>query len=1408
MRILSALFALLLTMSTMQATSQNLCDNNQVIVTLETGAWANEIDFTLLNEDGDSLFTFSSLGILLENNTVYTAVICLDDGCFSAEMIDSFGDGWNGAELTISYGDTMINLGGLLTGGYGQVAFGINTDGCETILPGCTDPEALNYEPWATEDDDSCEYGFSCETGLEAQMYVCTFSNGTEVSINVLDDEGNVVFSVENQTSAIVYYDLCLEEGVCYTVEMANSEDNNGWYGGYFWVNVDGIQILNDQLDPNSSFGVTTMSIDGSCPEYGCTDSDALNYDSEANEDDGSCEYPEDCDANAVFATTSGGIFPGEISWYLEDENGNVVLESPNSFDENNINLTYACLEDGCYVLTMLDNFGDGWNNGSVEFSIGGDVLAVGTIESGSQSFLTISINSECDELIGGCTDPDALNYNEDADFNDGSCEYPIFGCTDPAATNFSSWANTDDGSCVYPLDCEDGVLAQVYVCTFSNGENVSLQILDENGDVVFDASDLGNGQIAYFEACFDPEMCYTVEMSNTGDDTGWYGGYYWVNVDGVQISIDELDDNLSEETTNFSLGGGCPVLGCLDAEALNYNPDATEDDGSCEYPEECNENLVIVNMITGLWGEEVSWMIADANQNTVAFGSNYVSNSAYSSFACLEDGCFTLIMNDSFGDGWNGGLIEVIVNGNVEFIGALDQGSLEVATLSINSDDCAEIIYGCTDPNANNYNAEADYDDNSCTYTVLGCTDPEALNYNFWANEDDGSCEYPEECDFNSVQVNVFGGTFGGEISISVVNTDGDEVWNGNSYQSNGFSSEFICLEDGCYTVFMYDSFGDGWNQAYFEMLVDSNYVAGGTFETGDMSATTLSLNADDCDEITTGCTDPDALNYDANAEYDDGSCQYPVFGCTDQTAINFNFYATEDDGSCVYPIECEEGQVLAELYVCTFGNGGEVALEIVDENGDVVFEVSDLNNGQIAYFDLCLDPDMCYTVNMSNTAGNGGWNGGYYWINVGGEQINTDYLNEDATNESVTFSISGICPDEVVTGCTDPEALNYNANATEDDGSCFYPEPCDENNVLFTMQTGPWGNEINWQILNSDSAVVASGGNYPSNQVVLEDICLEDGCYTMEMFDSFGDGWNGAVIVLVIDEETAISFTLDSGSFGSMDFGVNSDCGETEDIFGCTDPEALNYNANATEDDGSCFYPEPCDENNVLFTMQTGPWGNEINWQILNSDSAVVASGGNYPSNQVVLEDICLEDGCYTMEMFDSFGDGWNEAVIVLVIDEETAISFTLDSGSFGSIDFGVNSDCGETEDIFGCTDPEALNYNWLATIDDGSCFYPGPFLGPSLALTGQDVDIEFNFAPNPVENVILLTFGKLNPTQRLTVDIYDAVGRLVVAEDFGKTQEFFNTNINLESLESGAYIIVASNGASKVTERLIKQ
>jgi len=52
-------------------------------------------------------------------------------------------------------------------------------------------------------------------------------------------------------------------------------------------------------------------------------------------------------------------------------------------------------------------------------------------------------------------------------------------------------------------------------------------------------------------------------------------------------------------------------------------------------------------------------------------------------------------------------------------------------------------------------------------------------------------------------------------------------------------------------------------------------------------------------------GCTDPFASNYNALANYEDGSCKYSTpgnTGCTDSAAINYDPTASINDGTCLY--------------------------------------------------------------------------------------------------------------------------------------------------------------------------------------------------------------------------------------------------------------------------------------------------------------------------------------------------------------------------------------------------------------------------------------------------------------------------------------------------------------------------
>ena len=74
----------------------------------------------------------------------------------------------------------------------------------------------------------------------------------------------------------------------------------------------------------------------------------------------------------------------------------------------------------------------------------------------------------------------------------------------------------------------------------------------------------------------------------------------------------------------------------------------------------------------------------------------------------------------------------------------------------------------------------------------------------------------------------------------------------------------------------------------------------------------------------IVYGCTNPEAENYQQNATHDDGRCVVlndnpngtdgngnetaPIYGCTDPEANNYDDKATEDDGSCDYEEEYEE--------------------------------------------------------------------------------------------------------------------------------------------------------------------------------------------------------------------------------------------------------------------------------------------------------------------------------------------------------------------------------------------------------------------------------------------------------------------------------------------------------------------
>ena len=876
----------------------------------------------------------------------------------------------------------------------------------------------------------------------------------------------------------------------------------------------------------------------------------------------------------------------------------------------------------------------------------------------------------------------------------------------------------------------------------------------------------------------------------------------------------------------DLAIGACNPDLGCTDEAACNYSPEAITDNGTCQYlddcgvcggdnsscsgctdPEACNYDAeatiedgtcilggqaLTISVGGGTWDSEIGWALESTDGAVVQGNAGSVTE-------CVAPGCYTFSMTDSYGDGWNGATYTLTdADGNVVAAGDLDSAQ-NGDGLTSGSDlvqfgeaDCG---LGCTDPAACNYDENAAFDNGTCNFDCIGCTDPEACNYDETATEDDGSCTVnddcgvcggdnsscsgctdPEACNYDAeatiedgtcilggqaLTISVGGGTWDSEIGWALESTDGAVV------QGNA-GSVTECVAPGCYTFSMTDSYGDGWNGATYTLTdADGNVVAAGDLDSaqnGDgltSGSDLVQFGEADCG---LGCTDPAACNYDENAAFDNGTCNFDCIGCTDPEACNYDETATEDDGSCTVNDDCG---------VC----GGDNS----SCGGCADFEACNYDPNATLDDGSCLQDDECGVC--------------------GGD--------------------SSSC-----SGCTDEMACNFDPTAILDDGSCVMPDPvegcaevCDfpVNVVESGLAGGAPGTAVSIEAsgtletidVSMDWAQIEGDGAWPADMLV--ELGLPDGsCIAFGGYDLtsatctdlgnylvvWPDNWTASVAgsytasidvaASALTGEGTWSLTVingwDSPTSGASDYNViftlNGLC-TSEDIVvpGCTDVNACNYNPNATEDNGSCLSLDECgvcggdnstcggctdpaacnyDENaviddnsclsldecgvcggdsstcggctdpmacnydanaviddgscimegqNLVVSILTDDYPGETTWSLTDLDGTVVASGGPYPETATLYEEsICVGDGCYAFTIDDSFGDG---------------ICCAFGEGSYTLLSDGAVLAAGgefESQDVveiclgsgFGCTDPEACNYDPEATTENGSCNY----------------------------------------------------------------------------------------------------
>ena len=235
--------------------------------------------------------------------------------------------------------------------------------------------------------------------------------------------------------------------------------------------------------------------------------------------------------------------------------------------------------------------------------------------------------------------------------------------------------------------------------------------------------------------------------------------------------------------------------------------------------------------------------------------------------------------------------------------------------------------IPGCTDPNASNYNPNANLDDGSCNYDVYGCTDPTAQNYNPAATVDDGSCMN------NPLPIaGCMNPLLGGYNPSATVDCSGNPL-----PPNGGYGDQNCCgMPPPAPILGCMDPTAQNYNPA---ATIDDGSCIATVY--GCMDPTALNYypgaQADtipsSCVYCTYGCTDPTQTNYNPLATCDDGSCIPTLMGCTTPGAINYNPSVTVDDGSCIFPnqIGCTDPVATnyspAAIYddgSCTYGAKG----------------------------------------------------------------------------------------------------------------------------------------------------------------------------------------------------------------------------------------------------------------------------------------------------------------------------------------------------------------------------------------------------------------------------------------------------------------------------------------------------
>jgi len=485
------------------------------------------------------------------------------------------------------------------------------------------------------------------------------------------------------------------------------------------------VVYLENYVFSNLSGSIETNIVDPICPDIdldsyqcspdnliGCTDSDACNFHTWAENDDGSCYSEGESVCYAYCASTD--------CEYQITSDGNATDEY----------YLQACYPDSI----CQDNPEFQCCPGSLqnEYICGCEFFGAGL------SPYTWSIQQNQGSYFG-CMDETACNYDENAQ---ETCNGGGFGeyCSDPGENCCCDYAEENyqcDGSCAdgVEVDCLGvcGGGAVIDDCGVCGGNNTSQDCLGVcDGIAIEDACGVCNGTAtdqSECSGCMDQSACNYSPIAVEEPE----GACSYCYSNNCTDYPQDIYDCSAECLNDFDGDNVCDeneIAGCMDESACNYNQEATNSDQSqCTFAQtnfSCEGECLLCDLGDGLCAECF-------NDDCSTYPSDTFSCEGECLLCDLGDGqCVECHLNDCIAYPPDVFLCDGSCSNDLDQDGICDENEL----------------LGCTDPEACNYSSSATDDDGSCITLVLEgwcdcCGNPDT--------DDDGVCEqvycYNNDC-------------------------------------------------------------------------------------------------------------------------------------------------------------------------------------------------------------------------------------------------------------------------------------------------------------------------------------------------------------------------------------------------------------------------------------------------------------------------------------------------------------------------------------------------------------------------------------------------------------------------------------------------------------------------------------